>query len=148
MNKKAATVTLIFISILAVLTLFFGMYNYIDFNYENANITERVGYNQSKADLEVAQTNLDDNIEDIKEAAQGISAADSNIALVAWNGLVGIAQTMRLFINVIDVGIAVWNALLPGLAFLPTWFKLLIEMALVIWVVLTIVGAFKGESKT
>lgn len=149
MNRKgASTITEVIISLLVVMALFYGTFDYVITNYESANITDELGYNQSYADLQDAQDDLSDNIEDIKFAAQDISEADGRIVTVAWNGLTGIASTMRLTLSIIDVAVSVWNALLPGLAFLPTWVKLLMEMAIIITIVLIIVGAFKGEAKT
>ncbi|RKX66171.1 MAG: hypothetical protein DRP42_03705 [Tenericutes bacterium] len=148
MNKKGGTFGGAVITILLVMALFYGTFDYISANYESANVTNVVGYNQSHADLEESQANLNENIESIKTSAQGIAEADGNALSIAWNGLTGIAGTLRLFISVIDVAVDVWNALLPGLSFLPTWVKLLIEMAIIIWIVLIIIGAFKGESKT
>ena len=147
-NKKGGTFGGAVIAIILVMGLFYGSYNYINANYEDANITNELGYNQSYADLQESQIDLNNNIEDIKISAQAISEADGNIVSVAWNGLTGLASTLRLFLSVIDVAVNVWNALLPGLAFLPMWTKILVEMALIIWIVLIIIGAFKGEAKT
>lgn len=147
-KKGSGTMTGAVISILLVMGLFFGCFLYINNNYESANITSVIGYNDSYNQLQAAETNLSNNIEDIKGAAQDIAEADGNLVAVAWNGLTGIAATLRLFLNIIDVAVSVWNALLPGLAFLPSWIKLLVEMAIIIWIVLIIIGAFKGETKT
>ncbi|KKN69373.1 hypothetical protein LCGC14_0442330 [marine sediment metagenome] len=149
MNKKGGgTVTGLIISLLVVMALFYGGFNYISFNYESANITDTLGYNQSYSDLQDAQDGLETNIGDIKTSVQGIAEADGNIVAVAWNGLTGLASTLRLFITIIDVGVSVWNAIFPALAFLPQWVKVLMELAIIITIVLIIVGAFKGEAKT
>lgn len=149
MNKKGGgTVTGLIISLLVVMALFYGGFNYIDSNYESANITEQLGYNQSYSELQDAQEALETNIDDIQSSVQGIIEADGNIVAVAWNGLTGLASTLRLFITIIDVGVSVWNAIFPALAFLPNWIKILMELAIIITIVLIIVGAFKGEAKT
>lgn len=149
MNKKGAgTVTGLIISLLVVMALFYGGFNYISSNYESANITDTLGYNQSYAELQDAQDALETNIDDIQSSVQGITEADGNIVSVAWNGLTGLASTLRLFITIIDVGVSVWNAIFPALAFLPNWIKVLMELAIIITIVLIIVGAFKGEAKT
>jgi len=149
MNKKASsTMTSVFITILLTMALFYSGYSYINSNYVESGITDTLGYNQSYADLQTAQANLSQNIEDIKSSGQGIVEANANVLLIAWNGLTGLAGTMRLFFSVIDVGINVFNALVPALVFLPAWVKLLVEMGLIITVVLIIIGAFKGETKS
>lgn len=148
MNKRGGTFGGAVIAIILVMALFYGTFDYISYNYESANITDELGYNQSYADLQDSQASLNTNIEDIKTSAQAISEADGNVVSVAWNGLTGLASTLRLFLSIIDVAVDVWNAILPGLSFLPTWVKILIEMAIIIWIVLIIIGAFKGETKT
>jgi len=149
MNKKGSgTMTGVFITIILTMALFYGGYNYIDSNYDDVNTTIPLGYNQSFADLETSQGLLNESVNDIKTSVQGIAEADGDVVSVAWNGLTGVAATLRLFINVINVGIDVFNALLPGLSFIPGWAKVLIEMAIVISVVMILLGAFKGEAKT
>lgn len=147
-KKGIITFTGVVISVLIVMALFYGTFEYLSTNYISANVTEQIGYNQSYADLQESEATLNESIENIKGAARNISEADGGVVAVAWNGLKGLASTMRLFFAVIDVAIDVWNAILPGLSFLPTWTKLLIEMALVITVVMVIVGLFKGEART
>jgi len=150
MNNKGRgmTMTGLIFTILLVMALFYGTFNYVSTNYESANITLPLNYSESYDDLKVAEGNLNTSIENIKGAVQNISEADASIFQVAWNGLTGLAYTMRLFINVIDIGVSVWQAIMPGLSFLPTWAIILIEMAIIITIVLVILGAFKGESKT
>jgi len=148
MNKKGGTLAGVFSSLLLIMALSFGLSGYISYNYESANITEQIGYNESNTKLQLAEDNLNNKIEEIKNSTSKISAADSNVALVAWNGLVGIGQTIILFIGLIDISQSVWSALVPGLSFLPDWVQLLIEMGVVIWIILIIIGALKGESKT
>jgi len=147
-GKKAATMTTVFVTILLVMALFYSGYTYINSNYEQTGVTDTLGYNQSYADLQESQASLNTTIEDLKEAGRGIAEADANIFLVAWNGLTGLAATIRLFFGVIDIGVNVFNAVVPALIFLPIWVKILFEMGLLITIVLLIIGAFKGETKT
>lgn len=149
MNKRGAgTITTLIITILTVMALFYGGFNYIAANYESANITDQLEYSESYEALQASQANLETNVDDIKTAAQNIAEADGNLIGVAWNGLTGIAATIRLFIGLIGTGVDVWNAIFPALAFLPTWIKVLLEIAVIATIVLLVIGAFKGESKT
>lgn len=147
-KKGSGTMTGAIVSILSVMLLFFGCFLYINNNYESAEITSVIGYNESYNSLQDSLDNLTSNVEDMKIATQNIAEADSLVAAVAWNGLSGIAAALRLFLGIIDVAVDVWNALMPGLAFLPTWIKLLIEVGIIAWIVLIAIGAFKGETKT
>jgi len=138
----------IIVSVLMVMFIFYGSFNYISSNYIEANVTIPGNYSSSYEDLQAAQTNLTVTTESIKSSAQGIAEADGNILTVAWNGLTGLASTIRLFIGIIDISISTWNAILPGLSFLPGWVKLLVELAIIVTLVLVVIGLFKGESKT
>ena len=149
MNKNGGgTITGVFITLLVVMGMFYGMFDYISSNYDDVGIVDELGYNQSYADIQESQASLNGNIENIKSSAQDIAEADSNIALIAWNGLTGLASTIRAMFDVIDLAVNVWNALLPGLTFFPTWVKILVEMAIIISIVLVLVGKFSGEAKT
>ena len=130
------------------MALFFGGYQYISSNYDSAGIVDEGNYSQAYADLQVQEAELDSDVDAIKTSTQGITEAEGNIVLVAWNGLTGLAATIRLFVNVIDVGVGVWNALVPGLAFIPDFAKILMEIGIIITIVLIVIGAFKGEAKT
>ena len=91
---------------------------------------------------------MNNSIEEIKIRAKKINEAEGGAAFIAWNGLTGLAYAIQALFGVTDIGIIVWNALLPGLGFLPTWVILLTEMGIIITIILVIIGAFKGEAKT
>jgi len=149
MSKKAAsTMTGVFITILLTMALFYAGYNYINSNYVESGVTDTLGYNQSYADLQTAQDNLTTNIEEVKESGILIAEADGDVLQIAWNGLTGLAATITIFFGVIDIGLNVFDALAPALAFLPIWVKTLINMGIIITIALLILGAFKGETKT
>ena len=148
MSKKAAsTMTGVFLTILLTMALFYAGYNYINSNYVESGVTDTLGYNQSYADLQTSQGELNSSITDLQNAGRGIAEADANVLLIAWNGLTGLAATLNIFFDVIDVGLNVFDAVVPALAFLPIWVKTLINMGLIITIVLLIIGAFKGETK-
>lgn len=147
-GQTRITMTSLVITIILVMALFFGTYEFITTNYEQSNIT--IPLNQSGAydDLVTSQNDLNDDIEDIKGKAQNISEADGFDIQVAWNGLSGIAATVRVFFGILSVGINTFNAIIPILSFIPDWSKILIEMAIVIVIIFIALGALKGESKT
>ena len=147
-KKAAATLGGVFISLLLVFGLFFGLFGFLSSNYESANVAEDTGLLNMNESLSTWQDNLSSNIDEIEVAARGINEADASIFQVAWNGLTGLATTIRVFFNVINIATGVWQTLVPGLNFVPTWVIVLVELGLVIWIILLIIGAFKGEAKT
>lgn len=148
MNKKGGTLGGVFVALVLTIGLFFGMYDYIAVNYESANITDNLNYSESYQELQIAETELNDSIEEIKVSAKNIAEADGSALTIAWNGLTGLAATIGIFFDIIPISLSVWNAMFPALGFLPSWVKLLAEMIIVIWIILIIVGALKGEAKT
>jgi len=148
MSKKAAsTMTGVFLTILLTMALFYAGYNYINSNYVESGVTDTLGYNQSYADLQTSQGELNSSITDLQNAGRGIAEADANVLLIAWNGLTGLAKAIGVFFDVIAVSIDVFDAVIPALAFLPSWVKTLVNMGIIMTIVLLIVGAFKGENK-
>jgi len=147
-NKKAAaTMTGVFLTILVTMGLFYGMYTYVNNNYIEAGITDTSGYNQSYADLQTSQFNLNTSVLELQEKGQKIAEADAGILYIAWTGLTGLAKAITVFFDVISVGINVFDAIIPSLSFLPPWVKTLVSIGLVITIVLLIIAAFKGENK-
>lgn len=138
----------VIMTLLVVFGLFFGMYQYVSYNLNSAGVTIDPDYSQSYADLNTSMDDLEANVNQITNTARNISQADYNVALVAWNGAVGIVQTIGLFFNVFDVAINVFNAIFPPLAILPNWIKVLIEIGIISIIVLVILGLVKGEQKT
>jgi len=148
MNKKGATMSTVFFTVIITIALFFAGYNYININYEQAGVEDTLGYNKSYADINVSQQSLSDGIDDIQESAQGIGEANANVLLIAWNGLTGLAATITVFFDIIMISSNVFQSIFPALAFLPPWVNILATMGIIIWILLIIIGAFKGETKT
>lgn len=148
MNKKAATLGGVFMTIILVMGLFFGLFGYLVNSYDDAGIETDSDYLALNDSITYWQTNLTTNVNDIEDSASQISEADANVFQVAWNGLTGLASTIQLFFGLIAVSIGLSQALLPQLNFLPFWVIPLTRVAITIIIVLVIIGAFKGESKT
>jgi len=149
MNKKATTtMTSVFITILITMGLFYGMYTYVNNNYVESGVTDTIGYNQSFADLETSQDDLNDSVTNLQKKGELIAEADGDVLQIAWNGLTGLASTINVFFKVIDVGLNVFDAIIPALAFLPVWVKTLVNLGIIITIVLLVIGAFKGETKS
>ncbi len=148
MNKKAGTLGGVFLTLLLVMGLFFGMFGFIAENYDNAGITEDSGFLTMNDSLVEYQENISANIAEIQDTAQSINEADGNIIQVAWNGLTGIGPTIRVFFSTVNIATGMWQSLIPGLNFIPTWVVMLVQLGIVISIILLILGALKGESKT
>lgn len=146
--KMSMSVTNVVVSMLLIMALFYGGFNFVQTNYVSGGIEDQANYTSSYVALQVAEDDLATEVTGIKESAEGITEAEGNIVLVAWNGLTGLAATIRLFVNLIGVAVNVWDAVVPALAFLPDFAKILMETAIIITIVLIVIGSFKGETKT
>ena len=149
-NKKAASGTLmgVFFAIFAVLAIFFGAFGFIANAYSSAGIVDEVGYIGMNETMSEWEGTLTTQVDDISVTAQEISEADATVLQVAWNGITGLAKTLRLFFDLTVIGVGIWTVLVPGLNFLPTWVILIVELAITMSVILIVIGAFKGEAKT
>jgi hypothetical protein len=136
MNKRGTTMTTVLLTMIIVMGLFYGMYNFIDTNYESAGIVDSLGYNDSAADIQLRQDELKVNVDEVKDSAQDISEANGNVLSIAWNGLTGLAATITVFFKTIAVSLGLFNALFLPLDFLPPWVNLLANMGILIAVVL------------
>jgi len=147
-KKASTTFTELFIGVIVVMALFYGLFGWVSSNYGSAGVTSGIGFSKSLLDIETSQANLTKNIQNIKLAVPDITEANPLIALISWNGLTGLAAVLRLPITLIDVALNVFNAIFPGLGILPEWVKVLIEAAILVVILFTIIGAFKGEEKS
>lgn len=147
MIKKNASFQGLFVTIILSIILFFALFGYVSNNYANSGVTDTVGSGINNS-IYYYNKNLTNNINDLRDSTEAISEADGNLIQIAWNGLTGIGTTIKVFFGTIIIATGLWNAVFPALSFLPIWFKLLVEALITVSIVLLILGAFKGESKT
>lgn len=146
MNKNGAVNILsVMLSAIAVILIFFGLFGYVNENYQSANITDTLGSELNESISEY-DDQLNDTVTTLRDKTSDVGEADSTFAQIAWNGLKGIGPAIGVVLAMIDISIGLWNALFPALIFLPIWFKLLVETALVIAIIVAILKAFKGET--
>lgn len=147
MIKKNASFMGLFVTIILAVILFFGLFGYVSNNYSNAGVTDTMGAGINNS-ISYYNNNLTSQVTEVKDKTNSITEADGNLIQVAWNGLTGIGPAIKLFFGTITIAVGFWNSLIPALTFLPTWFRTLVESLITITIVLLILGALKGESKT
>ena len=145
-KKPSTTLTGLVLSLIIVIALFSGLYLWMKWNVEDAGNTVDTKYSEAYANLSETSTSLQENVDAIKTNVQNIKEADSTWQ-VAWNGLKGLGNTMKLPINFITTGLEISNIMDYQLDYIPAWLKALVIAGIVIVVVLLIAANLKGEPR-
>lgn len=145
-KKSAVTLTTVMIGILLVMAMFFGGYSFISENVESAGSSLDSKYQSSYDNLKVEQVEMRNqtelirrNLDDIKEAEEAYQ--------VAWNGLKGLGNTLKLLASFTGSVLATWTHIVPTLDILPGWAIALIFTGILIFLVLLFLAIWKGEPK-
>lgn len=147
--KKSAqpfTLTSVVITIVLIAGLFYGGYYFIEDSATNAGTVIDSKYQQSFDRLNESTTGLSGNIDDIRLNLEDVAEAD-NTFQVAWNGLKGLGNTLKLPLSFIDTSINTFTAF-TGLGLLPDWAMLLIQIAIIGALAFLVLSVLKGEPRT
>ena len=145
-KKSSATFTTVIIGTLIVMAMFFGGYTYINDNVESAGNSLDSKYAETYENLSATQISLENSVEGVRSNVDGIIEAE-NVVQVAWNGLKGLGNTLKLFTNFINSILSTENALVSTLDILPGWAITLIFIGILAFLVLLILAILKGEPK-
>lgn len=147
MTKKATlTMTGLVINLLLVIGLFSGMYLFFNQGLQEAGTPLDSKYEDIYANLSTSQSAIESNTNAIKTNLDGVKEADNTFES-AWNGLKGLGNLIKLPISFLDDSLSVWDALVPGLAFFPSWLMALIFIGIIVIVVFLVIGKLTGEPK-
>ena len=129
------------ISILIVIGFFLASYNYLLSNAADAGISIDSKYNSTYTNLTKEQEKIEIQSDKLQEHIEDISEADSTFQ-IAWNGLKGVGQTIKLTIYFITSAIGVWTATTFSISFIPPWALSIILVGITIFVVFIILRVF------
>lgn len=147
-RKGAATLLSIVLALIIGLAIFFGGYLYWQKNAESAGLTVDSQYSDTYVNLNASYTTLDNNVNDIKNNIDSIREAD-NTWEVAWNGLKGLGNTIKLPISFTSTTFDAFQALGgPVQERMPSWVYGLVGLGIIAVVVLIVLANLKGEGKT
>jgi len=145
-KNSGVTLTGVVISLIIVMGIFFGMFNYMNKMGENSDVEIPSKYNSTYYKLQDEQTAIDEKNKDIRYKLNNISEADDTYQ-VAWNGLKGLGSTLLLPIAYIDYAVNVMDAIIDPVDFVPSWVNSLVVMGVIILIVFLILAVLKGEQK-
>lgn len=143
-RKSASTLIGLVVSIVFAMAFFTGMYLWWQVNADDVGLSIDSKYNETYARLDNASLTLDDNIQDIKDGVTGIKEAD-NAWQVAWNGLKGLGNVLKLPVSFVSSAYDTVMALFIPLDFIPTWVKTLALITIIAGVVFLILSILKGD---
>ncbi len=144
--KKANTLTSLTMSLLLVIGLFTGMFLWWNYNAENSGITLDSKYNSTYGNITAASSDLTDNVDAIKNNLDNIKEAETTWQ-VAWNGLKGLGNTLKLPISFVSTSLATATSLEFSLDYIPAWARTLFFIGITALVVFLVLSLLKGDPK-
>lgn len=133
------------LTMILIIGVFFGMFIWFNQNVQDASLTVDSKYNETYTRLQTVQDDIDTNVNSIKTNLDDIKEADNSFQ-VAWNGLKGLGNTLKLPVTFISNAYELAAALIIPADFLPQWAKNLMFLAIISFFVLLILAKLSGES--
>jgi hypothetical protein len=146
-RKSAGSASGLVITLLLVMALFYGSFYYISSNYQSAGIPLDEKYQNMSTLMDASQNKLASDSAKIQASVQNISQAPQNLPYVAFYGLVGIATAVGSMWSLLDTSKNVFQALIPGMGFLPGWASTLVMIGITMMVVFILFKIFTGRSE-
>jgi len=143
-RKSQNTMTGLVISLLIVIAFFIGSYQFLIQNVDDVGGSPDPIYNSTYGNISQAQDEINDNVNTITDNFKNITEADSAFS-VAWNGLKGLGNTLKLPFNFINSANTTLNAIFIPLGILPPWVFNIIKIALSAFMIFLGLKILKGE---
>jgi len=143
-RNSGSSLTGLVMSLLLVMGIFFGAYNYLAEHATSSDVVIDDRYEGIYNNLSDAGNDLDTNVKAIESNVDDIKEAESTFQ-VAWNGLKGLGNTLKLPISFIGTTLTVWTSTVAFIDFLPGWVIPLVFIGIIAFVVFLILKVLKGE---
>jgi len=144
--KKAMSLSGLTMTLIIVMAFFFGMFLYWNQNLSDTGEPMNSKYVEVYTHLNSSMYTLDNNVNAIKSNVQNITEAD-NAYQVAWNGLKGLGNTLKLPISFVSTSIGVFTAITAPVDFLPTWVIALFFIGATALIIFLVLSILKGDPK-
>jgi len=144
-RNSTSTLTGLVITTLLVMGLFFGMYQYVEDNFNSAGVVLDSRYNESHSNMSKTQSVLEGDVRKIQLNVDLVAEADSTYE-VALNGLKGIGNTLKLGFRFVTSTLKLWTSFLGfSSEFIPPWALALIFTGILVFVLFLVIKVLKGE---
>lgn len=145
-NKGQITLTGLVVSMLIAIAIFSGMWLYMQQQATVNLVGLDSKYNDTYVRLINSSSSLDNNLKHIRDNIDGVKEADS-VYSVAWNGLKGLGNVLKLPISFVSTSIETVSAILIPLDVVPQMYKTLLTMAIIAIVIFLVLSILKGDQR-
>lgn len=145
-NKKGGTMISVIVVLLLVIGCFGGFYIFVAEQFDNYGTELDSKYNETYQVLLEEQTNIDNDVENIKDTVNDIEEAD-NTFLAAINGFKGLGNVLLLLLGFVSSGFNVFTAFFFSTDFIPNNIQDLLIVGIISAILLIVVAILKGESR-
>ncbi len=129
------------ITILIIIGIFLTSFAYLTYNAADTGITIDSKYNQTYSNLTEIQEGIDTQADLVQENIEGISEATKGFQ-IAWNGLKGVGNTVRLTVYFVSSAIGVWTATTFSISFVPPWLLSLFLVGITVFALFIVLRVF------
>lgn len=132
------------VTMLLVMGIFYGMFYYVSYNLDYADVTLDDKYQNATNNLLETQNTLESDIDDIQNNFNDIQEAE-NSAFAVWNGLKGLGNTLKLSTDFVTTSSELWTTLVFMVEGVPGWALALVFIGITGYVVFLVLRILKGE---
>ncbi len=146
--RKSGTMTGVVISLILIIALFIGMFQWWNSASLSAGRVIPGTYNDSYVSLTESQSEIDQNLDAIKANYQNITAPESGWVADLWNGLKGLGNTARLPISFLATSQNVYSAIEVSVGEnIPRWAKVAAASIIVAFIIFLLLAILMGRHK-
>ena len=145
-KKSATTLTELVFGLIVFIGVFTGLFLWLNYNITDSGSTMDGRYSEAYNQLNITSSNINENVNDIKNSFEKISEADSSWQ-VAWNGFKALGETLKLPINFLDSALQAMNITFVSLDYIPEWTKVMIGAMITALIVFLVLALLKGEQR-
>lgn len=144
-RKSQNTLTGVVMSLIIIMAVFTASYLYFAENTDSAGLAVDSKFSDAYVDLNESQSDLESDVENIKENVDDIREADTAYEQ-AWNGLLGLGNILKLPITFVTTTLKTFYSMSNFASeFIPGWALALIYIAITAFVVFLVIKVLKGE---
>ena len=145
-KKSSINLTDFVIMLIMFIGMFTGLFLWLNYNVIDSGQQVDEKYTETYNQFNVTRSEIDDNVNAIKDSFKEIGEADSSWQ-VAWNGFKALGETMKLPINFITQALQSLDLTFIAIDYIPEWAKLMFGSILTVFIVLLILALLKGEQR-
>lgn len=145
-KNSVLTLTTVLLCLLVGIGVYFMGFMFVQDQVSYSNVELPQKYNDTFKNLSANLNDMDDVKNDISDNLKNISEAEDT-AQVAWNGLKGLGNTLKLIsLFVGNIGDVTMSIFLP-FDFIPNEVKTIIFLGIIMLMIILVLSILKGDQK-